>query len=894
MKTYRTHSDLLYFIFIVFVSGILPAGGFNFDSGTVQDWTLTGAYVDGSGPYTHSFGFGWKDPVNYPGIPGADPAGNGLGSIQMFTFGGHGITQPGTWWIMQFHSPDVSSDPDWQNAYGYTVKLAECMVSLGTLYANLYVRVYDHDQAKDRYFYNGEAQPLTHCIYGSQDIWNSLTFDWSKIASFPANYTIKEVFINIMGTIGGAAYEGGVYLDQVQPFGPPAAPTNLQTSLISPQIHLTWDDNASNENGYKIQYKRWNRFSFEPADWTDTATLGPDSRSYQHNSATYNYYYKFRVCAFNDNGESVYSNESSLLVGILLYWINIISPNGGEKLAAGANREITWSTSNGIVTVTIDYSIDGGSNWVSPPIVTGTFNDGSHTWTVPDTLSSNCLIRIRDAAFGPYDLSNQPFSIVPAAPDLVVRSVTISPEKPVLGQPYTATVVLKNQGSQNASGFYVDWFPYRDSPPAPGTYSTRYQWVSTVIAPGALHTVTFTDTYYQSSDFTAYALLDTDKRVTEADEDNNVSSPLAVSVNEFEFKQETQNASGWFGGDDSTVRNIGYGQSFTLPRSAHADYAGFRLFQSFDYPYNPSGTGHAATLVLNVRAANGIILKTITKDLPALFNGGWVLFDLDMDLWGKQTYIFTCYLRDGHSNQLFSRMAGRTDDPWPDSQGYRVTVTETPYDMEDWSLWETHTWDFNFRIAGRYTDLSNADFNQDHIVWMEDLWFWADAWLNGNCILPNWCDRTDVDHNGIVNLSDFQSLASAWLWLGYGWLDRGRILAYEYDVSPAPVFGDNLYPGSYVIYFTNLNRWGKFIVEKLNTATNTMTIGWTTYNSDGSVYKMGTGLEITASTRCDLDDGVLNDNDKADCYWLQTNPTTQYLYPTNASLFKLMYRAPAP
>jgi hypothetical protein len=73
-----------------------------------------------------------------------------------------------------------------------------------------------------------------------------------------------------------------------------------------------------------------------------------------------------------------------------------------------------------------------------------------------------------------------------------------------------------------------------------------------------------------------------------------------------------------------------------------------------------------------------------------------------------------------------------------------------------------------------------------------------------------------------------------------------------------------------------------------------MTIGWTTYNSDGSVYKMGTGLEITASTRCDLDDGVLNDNDKADCYWLQTNPTTQYLYPTNASLFKLMYRAPAP
>lgn len=209
----------------VFLSGAIKsvyaddANSFDFDDGTLQGWTLQGAYDEnGNGPFSSNFLFGWKDYVNYPNPPGGDPPGDNNGSIQIFTMAGHGINNPGaTWWIMQFHSPDLSSSSTWQTAKGYSVQIAECMAVMTSLSANLYVKVYDIDQDKDRYFYSGTAQELQHDIYGD-DIanWNHLTFDWSEIPAFPTNYIVKEVFVNIWGKMS-AGFEGGVYLDEVIP-----------------------------------------------------------------------------------------------------------------------------------------------------------------------------------------------------------------------------------------------------------------------------------------------------------------------------------------------------------------------------------------------------------------------------------------------------------------------------------------------------------------------------------------------------------------------------------------------------------------------------------------------------------------------------------------------------
>ena len=191
------------------------ASAFGFDDGTVQGWTLKGAY-DPAGygiALPSNFTNGWSDFNDSSNPPGSDPTGDNRGAMQLYTPGGHGIDNPaGFWWIMEFHSPDLSADIQWQNAAGYSVRIAESMgTGAATLYANLYVKVYDLDLARDRYFFNGTAVPLTH------NQWSYHQHNWSSVAGFPTNYIIREIYISIWGLMAdGGLLDGGVYLDTVE------------------------------------------------------------------------------------------------------------------------------------------------------------------------------------------------------------------------------------------------------------------------------------------------------------------------------------------------------------------------------------------------------------------------------------------------------------------------------------------------------------------------------------------------------------------------------------------------------------------------------------------------------------------------------------------------------
>lgn len=91
--------------------------------------------------------------------------------------------------------------------------------------------------------------------------------------------------------------------------------------------------------------------------------------------------------------------------------LDVTSPNGGENCCAGKTREITWSY-EGFAgpLVRIDYSTDGGTNWLS--IEESTQNDGTCDWTIPVTSSDRCLVRVSDAVDGdPYDRSDDVFTI---------------------------------------------------------------------------------------------------------------------------------------------------------------------------------------------------------------------------------------------------------------------------------------------------------------------------------------------------------------------------------------------------------------------------------------------------------------------------------------------------
>jgi photosystem II stability/assembly factor-like uncharacterized protein len=94
----------------------------------------------------------------------------------------------------------------------------------------------------------------------------------------------------------------------------------------------------------------------------------------------------------------------------------VMSPNGGERLAVGQTHNITWSH-NLVDTLTIAYSTTGRSGPYTSissgvPASLGTFN-----WTVPNTPSGVCFVRITRKSNGvPADTSDAAFSIEPRSP----------------------------------------------------------------------------------------------------------------------------------------------------------------------------------------------------------------------------------------------------------------------------------------------------------------------------------------------------------------------------------------------------------------------------------------------------------------------------------------------
>lgn len=896
----RTFYNLFYCTLIILLgpAGISWAVTFDFNDGTAQGWSMDGAYIADitGGPYTHGFISEWDTETSYPNAPGLDPVGNLNGSYCMRTIGvSHGISgAAGNWWIMQLKSPDLSTDTDWQNCEGYSVQIAECMVSLGSdpLYANLFVKIYDHDLMEERYFYNGVAQPLTHCNYVIENIWNSETFNWTS--QMPSNYTVLQIHINIWGQLPGPILEGGLHIDEVTPLIlRPFAPTNLDVNKTLTQLHVTWEDNASNEDGFVIQYKVWPRLGSEPPTWNELDTVGPDVTSYQMNGPLMDYYYKFRVYAYNEHGNSVVSNEETILTQLSLDFVRVDSPNGGESFAQGSIQTIEWGTGWGITDVKIEYSTDGGSNWISPPITSSTPDDGEYDWTVPAILSDNCILKITDAADGtPYDLSDTPFSIVAPAPDLVIESLTCDQQNTALQDTnldFHCTV--RNVGSVASGSFYIDFYPDYDVPPVPGQYGTLWHNVST-LDPGTSHTWNFSYLYAIPDILNAYAQVDAEASIAEADENNNVAGLQGLKVHEFEFIKDTSNTKGLFGYDQSADCNIGIGQSFILPRSAYVSYTGLRFSSRFDYNDSPSGTGHAVNLMLDVRDDSGTVVKSVMKQVLADFTGGWVQFNLDMDLWAGREYIFTCYVLDGEINELSNGFYARTDNPWPDSIGYKAT-DYSPFNIEDWSSWNIDSLDFNFRIAGWYTDLSPADFNRSYLVNLADYSYLAQRWLD-SCILPGWCNQADTDYSGDVDEPDLECVGADWLWTGYGSLDRTGIFAMAGQLSEDPISGsdgEEFRTGAYFVYVTEEERYGKCIAEEYDMATHELMLGWTTYNADGTIYSTGTGLVIQSGMTYDLDTGQETTSGE-DFWWQQGTTTTRYLVPEDGAMFQLVYRAP--
>jgi subtilisin family serine protease len=133
---------------------------------------------------------------------------------------------------------------------------------------------------------------------------------WSANSSF-GYAQVKDIILNSVDkkpSLSGKTITGG----RVNAFAAVnlitlSAPSNLSASVVSKsRIDLSWQDNASNETGSKIERKK-----ASDASYTVITEAGPNVTSYSDTGLSAGTKYSYRIKAYNSSGESSYSNEAS-------------------------------------------------------------------------------------------------------------------------------------------------------------------------------------------------------------------------------------------------------------------------------------------------------------------------------------------------------------------------------------------------------------------------------------------------------------------------------------------------------------------------------------------------------------------------------------------------------
>ncbi len=140
---------------------------------------------------------------------------------------------------------------------------------------------------------------------------------------------------------GNSVYAGPVSATTNDPPNPPAAPSTLTATAISDtQIDLTWTDNANNENGFKVERHAGD------GNFVLIATLAANVTSYSNTGLSASTTYTYRIFAFNDDGDSGFSNEAAATTAPPPP--PPAAPSGLTAIAASSSQiDLSWTDNSG-------------------------------------------------------------------------------------------------------------------------------------------------------------------------------------------------------------------------------------------------------------------------------------------------------------------------------------------------------------------------------------------------------------------------------------------------------------------------------------------------------------------------------------------------------------------
>ena len=119
--------------------------------------------------------------------------------------------------------------------------------------------------------------------------------------------------------------------------GGPSAPSDFFVGRSTEDsILLSWMDNATDEDGYRI-YR-----SNDDGPYQEIADLAADTEIYNDTNAsggvTSGVKYTYYVVAYNTDGESAHTAHT------VAAYVKLLSPNGGESLTLGDMVDISWES----------------------------------------------------------------------------------------------------------------------------------------------------------------------------------------------------------------------------------------------------------------------------------------------------------------------------------------------------------------------------------------------------------------------------------------------------------------------------------------------------------------------------------------------------------------------